>query len=166
MSNSQTSEDNGHTRSPIFIVQDLEFVAIVDEFYSDEGDSDNDSYRYEYFNEDGPLNKESALEEIQEVIDIYQCQKVLDAIEDYPEYKTDNYHLKYVWKSLSDYGARGSGLCRYIYRDKNWFLTRKNAEEYIKLKSYGLNKPRIYVKSLWESDFPEILKELGFKYYG
>jgi ribosomal protein L29 len=164
LSNNQTLEDNAYTRSPIFIVQDLEFVARVDEEYYDEGDFDNDSYRHEYFNEDGSLSKESAIEEIQEAIDD-KCQKVLDAIEEYPEYKTDYYHLKYVWKSLSDYGARGSSLCRYIYRDQNWFLTRKNAEEYIQRKSYDFNKPRIYVKSLWESDFSEILKTLGFKHY-
>jgi hypothetical protein len=166
LSNKQDSEDNAYTRSPIFVIQDLKFVARVDEDAYEDSDNfeQEDVFVYEYLTEDGSMSKKQAIEEIEEALkeDEELKEDLLNIIEIYPDYKTDNYHLKYVWEVYSKYG---SCLCKYMYIDQTWFLTRKEAEKHIEKRSYNYNKPIIYVKSLIYTDFEVLLKDMGFKHY-
>ena len=57
-----------------------------------------------------------------------------------------------------------AGIYRYNYVDKTWFLTKKAAEEHIKARSYRYKKPRVYVKSFYDSwEFKYFLKCLGME---
>jgi hypothetical protein len=170
LSNKQTREDNVYTKSPIFVIQDLTFVARVDtDVYDESSESEilnrEDIYLYEYFDGEYSYNKDEALEKIKEALeedDEETKEQLLNMMELYPEYKTYHHDLAEVWAVLSEYS---SGLCKYIYIDNTWFLTEKNAKEHIENRSYRYNKPRIYVKSLIETDFEVLLKDMGFKHY-
>jgi hypothetical protein len=170
LSNKQDSEDNAYTRSPIFVIQDLTFVARVDtDVYCESSESEilnrEDIYKYEYFDCESSYARDEALEKIKESLeeeDEETKENILNLMDIYQDYKTDHHDLSEVWAAISEYG---SGLCKYIYIDKTWFLTEKNAKEHIENRSYRYNKPRIYVKSLIETDFEVLLKDMGFKHY-
>lgn len=151
LSNNQTGQDNGLTRSPVFILQDLEFVAVVDEDYYDESESDDTIIRYEYLTVDGSINAELAREKIKEALEEDEPVEVLtEAIKDYPDYKTETHDLAQVWESMTGLGSK---LVMYKYTDRIWFLTKEYAEKHLQNKAHRYKKPRIYVKSLIETDF-------------
>lgn len=168
LSNNQSSDDNAYTRYPIFVVQDLVYVARVDEDVYEEssGLEGEELYRYEYFLDEGYRTAKQAIADIEELLkeeDEELKEELLSVIEIYPDYKTDSHELKEVWAVFP--GSNGSGLCKYMYIDQTWFLTRKEAETHIERKKHNYNKPRIYVKSLIYTDFEKLFKELEFKHY-
>lgn len=168
LSNNQTSANEGFTRSPIFVVQDLVYVARVDEDIYEEssGLEGEELYRYEYFLDEGYRTAKQAIEDIEELLkeeDEELKEELLTVIEIYPNYKTDSHDLKEVWEVFPD--SNGYGLCKYMYIDQTWFLTLKEAKIHIERNKHNYNKPRLYVKSLIGTDFKTLLKDLGFKHY-
>lgn len=164
-SNNETKEDRCSTKYPLYVVQALECVAAVDEDYYDEEESDDTIIRYKYLTNDGSIDAELAREKIKEALEEDEPVEVLiEAIKEYPDYKTESHDLAQVWESMTGFGSK---LVMYKYTDKIWFITRQNAEEYIKEYSYKYRgkKPRVFVKSLIDTDFTELLRELGFKNY-
>ena len=167
LSNSQTKKDNLYNCYPIFIIQDIESVGLLNEEYHGEEERCDGYSQYIYCYDTENYTRDEALVKISEAIEEGRTE-TLEAIEEYPEYKTEHSDLKEVWESLSErYGyTTAAGLCKYIYTDREWFLTKARAEGYLENRRYRYKNPRIYIKSFTESDFLDILRELGFKHYG
>ena len=167
-SSNQSSDDNAYTRCPIFVVQDLKFVARVNEdIYEESSNSEGEEvYLYEYFTEESSKTAKQAIEDVEQALEEAVQEgysELLDVVDTFPDYKTDSRDLRWIWDVTP--GNNGSGLCKYMYVDQSWFLTRQAAEEHIKRSKHNYNKPRIYVKSLIHTGFEKLFKELGFKHY-
>lgn len=162
-SNGQSHKDNQHTRNPLFVVQQLGFVAVVKDDWYSEGDNYEGKYVYEYFTDDGAISRECAIEMITKAIEDgdEDLAEIADETRDWLSEDTD---LIDIWENFTSYGARGSGLCKYVYADKAWYITKERAEEHLRWAKKQ-DEYRIVVKDISNSDITDILKELGFKYY-
>jgi hypothetical protein len=190
------TQDNVCTSSPIYMVQSLINVGIMNEDYVEETGENflngrdeyivrkfYDSYMCEEFVreraceilieefseqlseketelEESLLEEEELEEEITKLkryIAIAKNSKDSELFED-PE--DEFYSLDEFWENSNEF--RSSGLVKYIYEDEAWFLTMNAAKKHMQAKNYRYTKPRVYVKSLYNSwELRGLLEQLG-----